>query len=63
MSDTELNQLCDEAFSKCIDVFFNELTREFGLHLQCLDSANQIIREEYQAHQELFLELESGCGK
>jgi hypothetical protein len=61
MSEIELD--CDDAFSKCMDVFFNELTTEFELHLKCLDSANQIIRDEYQTYQELLSQLESGCGK
>lgn len=62
---SDLDELCNESFSKCINVMFNELTSEFELHLKCLDSANQIIREEYQTFHELLSSLQQGegCGK
>ena len=62
MSESEVDELCNESFSKCISVIFNELTSEFELHLKCLDSANQIIKEEYQTFQELLNTLAQGEG-
>ena len=63
MSET-LDQLCDESLSKCIRVMFHELTSEYELHLNCLDSANQILLEEYQTTHELVNSLEQrpSCG-
>ena len=46
MSQSVIND--SETFFKCIKVLFTELTTEFELHLTCLDSSNQIFREEYQ---------------